>query len=149
MNKKIYGIIILSVIVSGVVFYGGMVYADMSRGNSGGNPANFSAGEGNRFPADGGSLGTRSAGGEFSASEIISKDDTSVTVKMQNGSTKIVLIGSDTQIMTWTAGSSDDLTIGTKVMVTGSTNSDGSISAQSIQVGVMSLNSRTFEPNER
>ena len=73
-------------------------------------------------------------GGGFMAGEILSKDESSITIKMQDGSTKIVLVGSSTQIMKSTTGSSDDLMNGTNVTVTGIANSDGSVTAESVQI---------------
>lgn len=73
-------------------------------------------------------------GGGLTAGEIISKDTTSITIKMQDGSTKIVLIGESTQVMKTATGSVGDLSIGTNVTVTGTTNSDGSITSQSVQI---------------
>jgi hypothetical protein len=74
------------------------------------------------------------ANGGITFGEIISKDETSVTIKMQNGSTKIVLVGGSAQVMKSTTGSLDDLAVGTQVTVTGAANSDGSVTAQSVQI---------------
>ncbi len=67
--------------------------------------------------------------------EIISKDDKSITVKMTDGSTKIVILSSSTMIGKTTTGSTTDLTNGAIVIVFGTTNSDGSVTAQNVQIG--------------
>ena len=74
------------------------------------------------------------ANGGFSAGEILSKDANGITIKMQDGSTKIVLVGASAQIMKQTSGSLDDLSVGQNVMITGSPNSDGSITAQTVSL---------------
>ena len=138
MNGKIAGIIALVLIAGGGVFYGGMAYAQMSRSGPGGNFANLSAEDRARFSANGGPTGMRgqtgTAGGGFTAGEVIVRDDSGMTVKMQDGSTKIILVGSSAQIMKSAAGSVGDLTVGAQVTVTGLTNSDGSVTAQSVQI---------------
>lgn len=72
--------------------------------------------------------------GGFLSGEVISKDATSITLKTRDGSTKIVLFSASTDILKSTSGKSDDLNIGEQVVVTGSSNADGSLSAQSIQI---------------
>lgn len=66
--------------------------------------------------------------------EIISQDDKSITVKLPDGSSKIVLISENTEINKATEAVPDDLTVGEEVMVFGSTNSNGSASATQIQL---------------
>jgi len=66
--------------------------------------------------------------------EVISKDNNSITIKMQDNSTKIVVLSSSTTISKSTQGSADDITQGENVMAFGTTNSDGSITAQSVQI---------------
>lgn len=66
--------------------------------------------------------------------EIISKDDKSITVKLQDGSSKIVLISDKTSINKATEATIDDLKSGEKVAVFGQENSDGSVTAQNIQL---------------
>ena len=77
--------------------------------------------------------GARGMGG-FTAGEIISKDATSITLKLSDGSTKIILVGTSTPVMKSAAGTLSDLTVGISVVANGSANSDGSLSAQSIQI---------------
>ena len=138
MNPKIVGVIVLVVIVGGGAFYGGVAYAQMSRGGlGGGNFGNFSTEDRARFTANGspgGMRGQAGMNGGFTAGEVISKDETSITIKMQDGNTKIVLVGSSAQILKSSAGSTDDLSVGAQVNITGSANSDGSLTAQSIQI---------------
>jgi hypothetical protein len=67
--------------------------------------------------------------------EISSNDNGTLTVKLPDNSSKIIILSDSTQINKAETGSKDDLTQGTQVVVTGQTNSDGSVTAQNIQVG--------------
>lgn len=69
--------------------------------------------------------------------EIISTDGTSMTVKLADGSTKIVLYSDSTMVNKAAQGSKDDLKNQEHVVVIGTTNPDGSITATSIQLGQM------------
>jgi len=66
--------------------------------------------------------------------EIIAADDKSITVKMQDGSSKIVLFSDNTTINKAEQATKSDLKTGEKVAVFGQENSDGSVTAQSIQL---------------
>ncbi len=66
--------------------------------------------------------------------EIISRDETSITVKLPDGSSKIVLISESAKINKAIEATVDDLETGEQVMVIGQVNSDGSITAQNIQL---------------
>lgn len=67
--------------------------------------------------------------------EIIDKDETSITVKLPDGSSKILLISTNTSISKVSQGSRDDFKKGELVLALGSENSDGSVTAQEIQLG--------------
>lgn len=71
--------------------------------------------------------------------EIISKNDTSITVKLADGRSQIILISSSTRINKMISGSITtglitDLVVGENVMVIGEANAAGVITAESIQL---------------
>lgn len=78
----------------------------------------------------GGSQGMMRAGGANGS--IISMDDKSITVKMQDGSTRIVLFADSTTYLNTATVTKSDLKTGSDVMVFGTPNSDGSLTASSI-----------------
>lgn len=141
--KKIIPIIIAVIIVGAGAFYAGMKY-DQSKNptanRNAGGLANLSSEERQtrlqQFGAIGQSGGTRGtqANGGFATGEIISKDEKSLTIKLQDGGSKIVFFSDSTQIMKSASGTSQDLANGEQVTVTGTANQDGSLSAQSIQL---------------
>lgn len=131
--KKILPIIITVIIAGGAGFYGGMKYGQ-SAGSSAANPRNFEVNGQQPGGSGAGRRGGIGQNGGFVGGEIIAKDDKSITVKLQNGSSKIVFLSNSTPVMKSVQGSSSDLSIGEQVTVTGSANSDGSITAQSVQI---------------
>ena len=66
--------------------------------------------------------------------EIISQDENSITVKIQDGSTKIVILGDSTTYSKSQSIEKTELSTGNQVRVSGNVNSDGSITAQDIQI---------------
>jgi len=125
MSKKIiWGIVGVVVLVG--VFFGGMTYGKSEAASKASVAGAAFAG-----------ARTRGAGGSFGGAtigQIISKDNTSITVKTTDGSSKIVYFSDSTQIGKSVSGASSDLNTGEQVMVTGTTGSDGSTTAQSIQI---------------
>jgi hypothetical protein len=79
-------------------------------------------------------FGGAGAGGGFVAGQIVSNDGTSLTVQLANGNSENVFYSSSTQVIKPSPASAKDLTTGTMVMIGGTTNSDGSVTAQSIQI---------------
>lgn len=92
----------------------------------------------------GGQMGQRAAGqagsrtGRMGAGLIngtlLKKDATSMTVKMRDGSSKIVLVTSSTKALKMADTTLDQFTEGSEVMINGTPNSDGSLTAQTVQV---------------
>ena len=128
MNQKIFiifGAVIL--LVGGSAFYGGIKY------DQGKNRADRQFRTQQFGGSNGGPRGARTGNG-FAGGEVISKDDKSITIKLQDGGSKIVFVSDSTAVMKSTQGSFGDVAVGGQVMATGSQNPDGSISAQSIQI---------------
>jgi type IV secretion system protein TrbL len=82
-----------------------------------------------------GGTGARGAGGGFTSGSILSKDATSITVKDSSGNTKTIYYSSTTTISKSSDVSVDALTVGQDVTVTGTSNSDGSVTAARIILG--------------
>jgi hypothetical protein len=143
-SKKIMIIAIVAIIIVGAVsFFGGTKYEKNSLSKQGllrsGN--NMMSQGGNRQPgAQGqnrqGSVGFGRDGnrGNFAAGQILNKDDKSITIKMQDGSSKIIYFSDSTTIAKSIPGATSDLNTGQQIMTNGNSNPDGSISAQNIQI---------------
>lgn len=153
MNKNIViGIIVLLVAVGGS-FYGGMKYAEGQSprgGFQGGDFANLSAEERQaRFGQAGGmgpgGMGVRGGNGLVSG-EIISKDEQSFTIKLQDGGSRIVLFSESTTVSKTAPATVSDLAVGEQVVVMGESNQDGSVTAQNVQLGATP---RVFTPSDQ
>ncbi len=137
MKKMLPVFVILLILVGGGSFYGGMKYANSKRvaafgaQGAGGNFRGGNFGGGASGTTRGAGAGAR---GGFANGEIISKDDSSVTIKLASGGSQIVFFSTSTAILKAAAGSANDLVVGQNIMVNGSANSDGSVTAQSIQL---------------
>ncbi len=67
--------------------------------------------------------------------QILSVADATMTVKLADGSSKIILLSATTSINEATMAAKTALQAGKQVMVVGATNSDGSVTAKNIQLG--------------
>lgn len=126
--------IILAIVIIIVSFYGGYTYGKNVTSNRATGQLISANGMTANRPQNGMGIrgGMRNSG--FTGGEIIAKDEKSITVKLPNGGSTIILFSPSTSIQKSTTGSATDLNIGEQVTVTGNTNSDGSISAQSVQI---------------
>jgi len=136
--KKALSIFILAVILVGAgAFYGGIQYANAKKQSAGNNWQGANGQTGQRGAGVGSGQGFGRAmgnrGGMISG-DIIAKDDKSITIKLRDGGSKIVFFANSTEISKFTAGATSDLEIGKSVTANGTTNSDGSVSAQMIQL---------------
>ncbi|MDD4409099.1 MAG: hypothetical protein PHW52_00420 [Candidatus Pacebacteria bacterium] len=66
--------------------------------------------------------------------DIKTKEDNTLTIGTTNGGSRIVLFSDKTKVTKSTEGSLTDLGVGTGVMVIGTENQDGSVTAQNIQI---------------
>ena len=138
--KKHTSCIIGIVVVAIIAFYGGMQYGQSknSGNTTGGTQGQNSYGGGQGMGAGartgGFRTGARSAGGSAITGDILSKDDKSITLKSRDGGSKIIFYSPSTEVGKFVVGTIDDVEVGKTVMVQGQTNSDGSVTAKSIQV---------------
>lgn len=124
--KPIYVLIIIIIFAAGG-FYGGVLYGKQSVVQD----ANI---------VQGGRVRTRAFGGNAQgmrpvSGQIIAQDSKSITVKLMDGSSKIINFTDQTKINKAIAGSVSDLKSGERVTTFGSTNTDGSVTAQNISIG--------------
>ena len=148
MNKTLPILILALFMIAGVAFYAGMKYAQggfpqvPAEGNFQ-NFRNLSPEERERRfqelgANDGGSRGGLEGGPRgrgFINGEIVSKDDASISLKLQDGGSRIVFFSESTEITQTTPATLDDLSFGMRVSVTGNPNSDGSLTASTIRIG--------------
>jgi len=74
------------------------------------------------------------SGGGLATGQIAAIDSSSITLQLANGNSQVVFYSSSTPVSEPTIVPVSKLTVGTNVMIGGTTNSDGSLTAQSIQV---------------
>ncbi|MCL4397914.1 DUF5666 domain-containing protein [Patescibacteria group bacterium] len=126
-NKIIYGLITLA--LAGLAFYGGIKYQQKQ---AAARISSFSQNGGNN-----GQIRTRfgnGANGGAVRGEVLSVDANGLTVKNRDGSSRIVLFSGSTVINKADVATKDDIKTGSTVAVFGTINSDGSITAQNVQI---------------
>lgn len=112
--------IIIAVVVGLAGFFVGMQFSNYQRQQS--RTGQFGTRNGN-FRNRPGVIG-----------EIISLDNNSATVKMQDGSTKIVILSSSTSFVKTSEASKTDLKVGDRIGAFGTENSDGTLTAVNVQL---------------
>lgn len=129
-NTNLIAIALLVGVIAAVGgFFGGMKYQQGKRTQF---TAMMSAGQG-RMGGAPNAQGTRGSSRPVYG-EVIKADEKSITVKSRDGSSKIVLLSQTGQIYKAVAGTASDIIIGTQVSVFGTSNPDGSVTAQNIQI---------------
>jgi len=136
-TSKIVSAVIILLVVAGASFYFGMNYGK-SQSRPAFSAANFSALRGSRNGAN---------GANATSGSIIAKDSNSITLQLPNNAgSKIVFYSPTTQINEFATGTADDLKTGVSISVMGTTNSDGSVTANSIQIRPAGQNPGTNQP---
>lgn len=135
-NKKIVLFVVIGLVIAGLSFFGGMKYgssnssvSQFARAQNGG----FNQGGATRTGGAGMRAGANSGGGLVSG-QVLSMDDKSITVKLNNGGSKIIFFSPTTKVEKTVDGVTSDVTVGKQVMITGVSNTDGSVNATSIQL---------------
>ena len=136
MKKHIpYALAVITLLIG---FYGGLKYQQnktlASRNFGGQDFQNLTPEQRQQMRGAGGFAGQGGASGGSASGEILSKDDKSITVKLRDGGSKIIFLSDKTTIGKTTEGGRSDLEVGKTVIVNGTPNSDGSVSADNIQI---------------
>ncbi len=128
-QKHLIGSLFVGVALIGTSFYGGTAYGKTHAGRTTGN---FVRGQGAMQPGVRGGANNQFMGG--TTGEVLSKDTTSVTIKLQDGGSRTAYFSDSTAVQKTVPGTLDDVVIGGHVFISGDTNADGSVSAKSIQI---------------
>src|SRR4030042_5489194 len=131
-SKQLMLSLVALVVVSALSFYLGMKYQANKVPSTRGQfmiTKDLSQESRGQFPERPQTNGFRPVGGT-----ILSFDEKSITVKLSDGSSKIVFISENSSINKTEEATASDLVVGEDVMVFGQENSDGSITATNIQL---------------
>lgn len=131
MNTKQWiTLIVVAVIFAGGGFFGGIKYQQSKTPSftaRAGGPTGAAGFAGRRTGSGGGNMG-------FANGQVLSVDNNNITIKLQNGGSQNVVLAPSTQYRKAVDGTNSDVAVGSQVTVTGTTNSDGSLTAQSVQI---------------
>jgi len=136
-NNLIISCVIVAVLFGAGGFFGGMQYANSQRPNGAARFAGAAGAAGGQFQRGGQAGGQARGGAAFgggASGQVISKDDKSLTLSIMGGGSKVVYYSASTTVSKMANGSIDDVAQGANVMVVGSSNSDGSVTASMIQL---------------
>ena len=137
MQKIVVPLVLGGLVLVGGAFYGGMRYQQarapamgaMRFGTGAGGPGGAGAFQGRRAGA-----GAPNNGVGIFAGEVLTKDATSLTLKLRDGGSRIVFYSASTRVSKMADGNISDVATGTTVTVNGATNQDGSVTAEMIQL---------------
>lgn len=134
MNKTIIITGILVVVAGIGGFFGGKYYQASQTTNRIGQFVGRQGGQTGAFYRRFGQGDQRGQGMNVVRGQVINTDMNSITLKLSDGSTKIIVVGSSASIYQSTKGTLSDLKTGDILNVFGTANSDGSVTAQNIQI---------------
>lgn len=121
----VWAIVVVIALIGGF-FWGKASAPAATRGGFAGAGGTFSSSTRSRFGGG--------AGGGLTIGQISAVTPESMTLQLANGNSEVVLYSSSTAVTEPTAVSAANLAVGTNVMVAGTSNSDGSVTATTIQV---------------
>lgn len=150
--------LILVIVVGGAAFFGGMKYQEnatkkaiqsqytnpFSGRNQFQNTRNGNTGS--KSTTQNG-VGERRMGNGQIVGEITSIENNSITIKDNQGNSRIILISDKSTISKASAGQISDLKVGEKVSAFGTPNTDGSVSATNIQLNPVMPNIPSGTPS--
>lgn len=137
MKNNLTVTVVVAVIVAVAAFFGGMKYqqAQLSSANQNNGNGQYMIG-GPNGPTGSGRGGRMGFGrnGNAAVGDILSQDQNSLTIKLADGSSKIIILTGSTAYSKTDSATLSDLKVGERVAAFGATNSDGSITATNVQL---------------
>lgn len=137
-SKQIVILVVVAVVFGGGGFFGGMKYQASKTPTMtirGGGPGGTFAGR------RGGPNGA-----SFLNGQVASINGSTATIKLMNGGSQIVVLAPSTAYRKAVDGTAADMAVGSNVTITGTSNSDGSLTAQSVQIRSASSTMPGFGP---
>lgn len=127
--------IILTIVGLGAGFGGGYYFRNYQLSQ---NRSSFTNGGFQRYAVGAGGRGAGAGmrGGIINGT-ILSMDSGSITVKLVDGSSKIILLSGSTTYSNTSSATQSDLKTGVEIAVIGTVNSDGSVTAANVQMNPM------------
>jgi hypothetical protein len=140
MKKNQYTFIIAAILIAGLSFFAGTRY-QLGKTDSSTKLSNARGGQ-NSQRTGGTPMGASNKMGQNGTQsnglvngEITAKDEQSLTVKLKDGSTKIIIVADSTSYKVSSDASAADLSVGETVTIVGTSNTDGSVTAKTVTVG--------------
>lgn len=144
MKKNILIPLVLIILVGAGAFFSGMQFQKSQASQQAGGTQQDTSANPARTPGG----GRRGGFGRATVGKIVSQDANSITIQMTDGSSKIINISDATKLSKIDSAAKTDLTTNQTVAVFGSTNSDGSITAQRIQLNPVSMRGPSTTPGQ-
>ncbi len=124
---------IIAGLVGVAAFFGGTKYSDMQRTNQRGSMMRqFQNGQG--APNGASDFRGNRTGGRPVVGEVMSVDASTMTVKLADGTSKIVVLSETTTVSETASAEKTSIKVGSKVGAFGTDNADGSVTAQTVQL---------------
>ena len=139
-NKNMVIIVAVILIVVAAVggFFGGMQY-QKSQSRTAFAGAGFGGGNGGAYRQFAGGQNGQNNNFRAVRGQVLSLSNGTMTVKLNNGSTEIVVLSGSTTFAQAAKASLSDVKTGDTVNVVGSSNSDGSVTAQDVQINPVGI----------
>ena len=128
MSKWIWTVI-ACVAVAAVAFFRGVLVGRMTGSSAGGGRDGRGAGAFGQNGAQGQSRGGIASG------TVLKKDASSITIKLRDGGSRIVLLSPSTTYVKSEQVKSPEISVGTTVTAMGDAASDGTVTARVVQLG--------------
>jgi len=141
MSRNILLTILLALIVGIGPFYAGTQYQKSQASANNEQFAQSGRGQSGRFGGNRGRFGMATVG------NVVSQDANSITVQLPDGSSKIITISNSTTFVKTNNTAKSDVQNGMRIAVFGTTNSDGSVTAQNIQINPQ-MGMRRIQPTQ-